>query len=133
MQGKFNLKYFFIGKGKEDIYKALGMGWRLIAIGIILVLLVFGGLSLWNRFFPKKQQTTSTTTVGTVEAGGTSTITNINNPLPDLKQGIYIRGASDRASVGVFKEVMPNIDVSIGGGKDYDDKEFIEIEARYKF
>lgn len=132
-KNKFSFKYLLFGEGKKDWYKALGNGWRLIVIGIIATVLVFGGLSLWDRFFPKKQQATSTTTVGTVEAGGVSTITNINNPLPDLKQGIYVRAASDRASIGVFKEVMSNIDISIGGGKDYDDKEFVEIEARWKF
>lgn len=80
---------------------------------------------------PRQQATSSTRT--NVAAGGTANITNINNPLPDLHEGIYGRVSSDRASIGVFKEVTPAIDVEIGGGKSYDKGEFAEVSLRYKF
>lgn len=101
------------------------------------VYLIFGGVifGLWVLFTalrPKTPQNTASTTVGKVEAGGR--VTTIFKNTPDsLKQGIYARVASDRASIGVFKDVMPNIDVSLGGGKDYDDEAFLEAEVRYKF
>lgn len=109
---------------------------KAVVFGICLVVLLGVGFSVFNTIqsmFGKKKSATSETSVGVVEAGGVSTITNINNPLPTLKQGVYVRAASDRASIGVFKEVMPNIDICIGGGKDYDDKAFLEVEARFKF
>ena len=97
---------------------------------LLVIFLIFMGIS---RFFPKRTPSTSTTKT-TVASGGVANITNINNPLADLKQGIYGRLASDRGSIGVFKEVMPNIDVSLGSGKDWDNEdEFIEVETRYKF
>ena len=101
----------------------------LLAMGLLLS----GVFAVYRHFFPTKKQATSSTTT-TVGSGGTANITNINNPLADLKQGIYWRLASDRGSIGVFKEVMSNIDVSVGAGKDWQDgKEFIEVETRYKF
>ena len=126
---KFHLGYLIKGDGAKDYYKAWGTGIRLaLTLG-----LVFCILFTIKQFFPTKKPATSTTSVGKVEAGGVSNITNINNPLQDLKQGIYLRGASDRASVGVFKEVLPHIDVSLGAGKSYEDDAFVEVETRFKF
>ena len=51
---QFNLKYLIAGNGKKDWYKALGNGWRIAAIGVVVILLVAGGMQVWNFFFPKK-------------------------------------------------------------------------------
>lgn len=100
---------------------------------IIISILFFVGIGI-RSFFPKKSEATSKTAIKTIESGGIANITNINNPVADLKQGIYLRGASDKVSIGVFKEVMPSIDVSIGVGKKYDDDSaFAEVETRFKF
>lgn len=119
--------------------KLLGgpLNWRnYLKLGVFVVcaLVVYSVYStVMSHFFPKRPSATSET-VTTVGKGGVANITNINNPPPSLKQGIYGRLASDRGSIGVFKEVMANIDVSIGAGKDWhDDHEFIELETRYKF
>ena len=129
-KSKFNLAYLIKGDGLKDYYKSWGLGVRLL----VTVGLIFAIVFTIQSFFPKRKQATSSTAIKTIEAGGTANITNINNPLPDLKQGIYGRLASDRGSIGVFKEVMSNIDVSMGAGKDWDEDDyFIEVETRYKF
>lgn len=104
-----------------------------ILVVVIWIVLGSGAYAIFRHFFPSKKQTTSTTSVGHVEAGGVSNITNINNAIPDLHQGIYAKVASDRATIGVFKEVMPNVDISIGAGKDYDSDFVAEVETRFKF
>ena len=48
MEGKFNLKYFLLGKGKETIFKTLGYGWRLLIIGGLIILIIAGALSLFR-------------------------------------------------------------------------------------
>ena len=53
MEGKFNLKYFLVGTGKESWFKALGNGWRIGVIIILIIVFLSGGLSLWRFFFPK--------------------------------------------------------------------------------
>ena len=128
-KSKFNLGYLIKGDGMKDYYKSWGLGFRLVVTLALLFAIVFTVYS----FFPKKKQATSSTTIGDVKEGATLNVTNINNPLQDLKQGIYGRLASDRGSIGVFKEMAPNIDISIGAGKDWDENEFIEVETRYKF
>lgn len=50
----FDLKYLIKGSGAEDWYKALGNGWRIVVIGILALLLIAGGMQVWNFFFPKK-------------------------------------------------------------------------------
>lgn len=67
------------------------------------------------------------------QEGAVVNVTNVNNPAPELKQGIYGKIASDRATVGVFKEVMPNIDISLGAGQDFDEDVVVESEVRFKF
>lgn len=96
-----------------------------LIIGIIV------GVFLLVR--PKRQEPATSTTKTTVASGGVANITNINNPIQNLHQGVYGRVSSDRASIGVFKEVNSNIDVEVGGGKNYDDGEFAEVSVRYKF
>ena len=78
---------------------------------------------------------TSTTTLGNVQVkqGGQVNVTNINNPVTNLGVGLYVGLASDRATVGVFKELTPNIDIELGGGKSYDGKAVAEVRARLKF
>lgn len=101
---------------------------------VVVLLVLSGAVAVKNALFPPPPKNSGTTSsIGKVEAGGV--VKNITIQSPKLQQGIYLRGASDRASVGVFKEVMSNIDISLGAGKDYDDEDgaFVEVEARFKF
>lgn len=83
--------------------------------------------------FFQKHESTSRTAIKTIEAGGTANITNINNPTPDYKQGIYLNGSSDRAAIGVFKQVTNNIRVNAGVGKNYDSDAFVEVGTEVSF
>ena len=114
---------------KERTHSLYGYG-VILVVGVVLFA---GVMKIVNHFFPKKQQVTSTTRTN-VASGGVANITNINNSTPETKQGVYGRLSSTRAGVGVFKEVTPNIDVSLGGSKKYDSNEFdVEVETRLKF
>jgi len=64
----FDLKYLLVGDGKKDWYKALGNGWRIAAILIVVILLVVGSISLWRSIFgkPQVQNTTFSGAVGKV-------------------------------------------------------------------
>lgn len=64
MEGKFSLKEFIAGGGKESWFKSWGYGWRLI---LTLVILFFIGIIIWRAFFLKN------TTVN-VGSGGTAII-----------------------------------------------------------
>lgn len=61
MEGKFSLKYFLFGKGKESWFKTLGYGWRLLVILLVAYI-------VWRAFFMKTQtqKTTFTGPVGKV-------------------------------------------------------------------
>lgn len=59
MKGPFNLGYLIKGAGREDWYKALGLGTRFFLILVIVGLLVSGGMSVWRIFFPKPSQNIS--------------------------------------------------------------------------
>ena len=76
MQGKFSLKYFLLGAGKEDFFKAWGTGVRLLATIIIILLLISGGLYVWNFLFPKAKINENKPTIN-VGQGGTSNYTVI--------------------------------------------------------
>lgn len=133
-KNKFNLGYLVAGEGMKDWWKAAGAGIKLAIIGIVLFLIIFGLLSTYRHFFPSSPKPTSATTVGHIESGGVSNVTNIVNQSPKLSQGVYIKGATDRVSAGVFRELNPLIDLSLGGGHDFDkEDEFLEVEARVKF
>ena len=123
-QEKFDLIKFATGPFNWRNYA------KLLVYGTCIMVLFSVYTTIMKYLNPRKD---TTKIVTRVEAGGTSNVTNITNVSQDLKQGIYLRGASDRASVGVFKEVFHNIDISAGGGKDYDDDAFGEIEVRLKF
>ena len=60
MEGKFDLKYFLFGKGKETWLKTAGYGWRLL-------LILFAVFVIWRAFFMK-------TTSVHVGSGGTAII-----------------------------------------------------------
>jgi hypothetical protein len=49
MEGKFDLKYFLMGAGKEDWFKAWGNGWRLLVTIVVAVLLVGGVIFFISR------------------------------------------------------------------------------------
>lgn len=52
-KSKFSLSYLIKGEGAKDWYKALGNGWRIGVIIILVLLLLFGVMQIWNFFFPK--------------------------------------------------------------------------------
>ena len=64
MEGKFSLKEFIAGGGKESWFKSWGYGWRLI---LTLAILFFVGIMIYRAFFMKN------TTVN-VGKGGTANI-----------------------------------------------------------
>lgn len=99
----------------------------------VIIGILFGLFFIGSFFHKKQQQPTSATRISKIESGANVTFNTTNAVTQNLKQGFYIRGASDRASVGIFKEVTPNVDISIGAGKKYDDGGFAEVEARAKF
>lgn len=67
MEGKFSLKEFIAGGGKESWFKSWGYGWRLI---ITLAIVFFVGITIWRAFFKKD-------TVVNVGKGGTAIIQQI--------------------------------------------------------
>jgi len=48
VEGKFNPKYFILGKGKEDWWKTLGYAWR-------LAIILFAVFIIYRAFFMKQQ------------------------------------------------------------------------------
>lgn len=104
-----------------------------IMITVVLVLLLSGLFGLYRHFFPKKVQPTSSSSVGRVESGGVSNITNVNYKPEDTSQGLYVSLSSDRATVGVYKEFTSRFEVQLGAGKDYDDKAVAEVTGKVKF
>lgn len=102
-----------------------------LTCGIVIILLLAGVRAAWVALFPGPGSGTSTT-IGRVEAGGT--VKNITIQNPRLKQGIYGEVSSVDFGVGIFKEVAPNIDISLGVEKDFDDEEVEpKVQARFKF
>lgn len=100
---------------------------------VVVLLIANGALSIYERFFPRKSQATQASRV-TVKDGGVATITNVTNTTQELHQGIYGELSSNSFGVGVFKEVMPNIDISLGISKPYDEDELeFEVQTRLKF
>lgn len=133
-KNKFNLWYLIKGEGWKDIWKSWGLGIKLFLSLLLIYLIVFGLLSTYRHFFPSSTKPQSATTVGHIDSGGVSNVTNIVNQSAKLSQGVYIKGATDRVSGGVFRELNSMIDVSIGGGKDFNrDDAFLEVETRVKF
>jgi hypothetical protein len=125
---------------KFEVFKALSgpFNWRnyvkLLVFGICALIIFSVYSTAKEHFFPDKKPATSTTTTGNVEAGGTVQVTNVNNPLPDLKQGIYGELSSKDFGVGVFKEMTPNIDLSLGVEKEFDTDELeFKVQTRFKF
>jgi len=133
------------GKGSGEWWaKRINLVLTLVPVGLLIALLVFllvGGLifgrGLFDRFLGKPKPATSSTPVAIAEGATVRdvVVNNTNNPLPDLKTGIYGRVSSDRAAVGVFKEVAPNIDAEIGACFDFEDEGSPCVEAgiRLKF
>lgn len=99
---------------------------------IIVILLILSGVrAAWVAFFPPPPSGT-VSTIGKVEAGGI--VKNITIQNPRLKQGIYGEVSSNDFGVGVFKEVTPNIDASLGIEKDFDGEEIeAKVQLRFKF
>jgi hypothetical protein len=141
MGDPFDLKKFALSlfpASGEWWGKTFNLVWRLALVMSVILITVFGIGAIKEKFFPSKKPSTSSTTLsGNVESGATVNVTNVNNPVSDLKQGIYGKMASDRATLGVFKEVLPNLDISLGAGKAWDDDDgsgfVFETEARFKF
>lgn len=102
-----------------------------LTCGVVILLLLSGARAAWLAFFPAPPSGT-TSTIGKVEAGGI--VNNTTIQAPRLKQGIYGDLSSNGFGVGVFKEMTPNIDASIGVEKDFDDEEIeAKVQLRFKF
>ena len=56
MEGKFDLKQFIAGGGKESWFKSWGYGWRFVATIVILVLLALGIKSIFSKNQTQKTQ-----------------------------------------------------------------------------
>lgn len=132
MEEKEKFSFWKLISGPFNLINYVKLG-TFIVCGLIVFAVYLGIVSIKEKYFPTKKPSTSTTTVEHVESGGISTITNINNPTPDLKSGLYISAASDRASVGVFKEVAPNLEIELGAGETYDSQAFAEVKLKVKF
>lgn len=124
---------------KFDLVKAVTgpFNWRnyvkLLVFGLCALVIFSVYNTIAERFFPTKKPATSTTNA-TVEKGGVANITNINNPTAELKQGIYGEVSSKDFGVGVFKEMTPNIDLSLGVEKNFDNDELkFKVQTRFKF
>lgn len=143
----FDAKKFMEGfkpTSKEWWAKRINLALTVLPVGFVIVLVAFlliGGVmfgkGLMERFFGKPKPATSSTPIKIEEGAGVRDVivNNTNNPLQDLKTGIYGRVASDRAAVGVFKELLPNIDGEIGACFQYDEngKPCVEASIRMKF
>ena len=57
-KSKFDLLYLFKGDGIKDWWKSWGMGIRLGATIIIIILIALGTLTVWNKLFPKPPSNT---------------------------------------------------------------------------
>lgn len=121
MKGPFDLKYLITGAGKEDWFKALGLGSRFLIVLLIVGLLAAGGMTLWRTFFPKPQQNISKPVhVGLLshDTVDQSTVQNVINPKRKWWEPIPY--------VAVFGEVKgsstDNINLGIGvqGGVRWD-------------
>jgi len=77
-KNKFNLSYLVAGEGLKDWWKSWGAGIRLAVTIIIIYLLIMGGITLWNKLFPKPLINENKPTIN-VGQGGTSNYTVIQN------------------------------------------------------
>lgn len=127
MSDAFSFKKLISGPLDYKNYLKVGV---YVLCGLILFTLYTGIMS-----FFKKDSPTSSTPINIAKGATVGDIRIVNkNDSSSLKQGVYGRLSSLRAGIGVFKEVMPNIDVSVGGSKTYDDDTFeVEVETRFKF
>lgn len=98
----------------------------------ILILGIVFGVYLIVVRFTHHDQPVSNTTIGDVKRGATVNLTQYNNPLQD-KQGLYVALASDRSTVGVFKQMTPNFRLSLGAGESYDGKAVAEVRGEVSF
>lgn len=125
---KFNLLKMLKGPFQGKNYAKVTV---FIVCGGVIFLVLAGANALFEKFFPPKPNGSSTA-IRKVESGANVQITNNNSPV--LKQGIYGELSSADFGVGVFKEVMPNIDLSLGIEKDYDEDELeFKVQTRFKF
>ncbi len=104
-----------------------GKAFAYLTIFSLMFLIGKGILSL----FPKPPVTNTSTSVGKVEAGGVSNITNIINPEKETKKVLYVRASTDRYTSGTFYCPTQRLCVEIGAGRSYDgDKTYGEGALR---
>jgi len=129
MEEAWQWRKFFYGPFKPRNYGKI----IIYAIcAVVMLLLLSGIVKVKEALFPSKQQAGTTSTIGKVESGGV--VKNITIQSPKLKQGIYGELSSNDFGVGIFKEVMPNIDISLGVEKDFDEDEIeAKVQTRFKF
>jgi hypothetical protein len=98
-KNKFNLKYLFTGdpvNPVKDWYKAIGYGWRIGAIGLVLVLIIF---TIWKAFFEKKNL--QQTHIGQVK-GDVNITQNVKKTLiPFIEGYVFHEGDKDRLNFGI--------------------------------
>ncbi len=95
MVGKFNLLYFFKGAGLEDWWKALGLGWRLLVIGVGVIVLLSGARTVVGWFIKPQQNVNKPTVVVTPFArvdkiDQTSTQISMNEKSWELSLGMGV-------------------------------------------
>lgn len=91
--------------------------------------IVFAIYILIMALVPKGSNSKTTTNVGHAEK-----IINITKNAPDnLKEGLYVSLSSDRATVGVFKQMTNNFRISLGAGSTYDQESVAEVKAEVSF
>lgn len=96
----------------------------------LIILAIILGIYVGVRGLFGSKNGSTKTSIGYVEKGATVNI----NPSQQLKQGIYGELSSRDFGIGVFKEVMPNLDISIGIEKSFDDEEVeANVQTRFKF
>ena len=129
---KFDIKKFVKGIGSPLTHVKT---FSFVSVIGIWLLVGVGGYAIFRHFFPEKKQATSSTPINIARGATVGDIRIINkNNEQNLKQGIYGRLSSVRVGLGVFKEVTPNIDISLGANKKYNNDEYdFEVETRYKF
>jgi len=110
---------------------------------LLIVLLVAGGLFIWNKFNPKKAAIPQQTQTGnlTIQPGANVAHLDFNNQetvAPKKTVGLEATASSVDAGVGFVKYINDNWAVVVGGRWNYDtddDENAVvpEVKVRYDF
>jgi len=110
---------------------------------LLLVLIVSGGMFLWNKFNPKKLKTPQQLTSNlTIQSGATVGHLDVNPTTDDAKKrtvGLQISATSEDASVGLVKYLNESWSVVLGARWAYekpddgDSQVLPEVKVQYDF